>query len=549
MTPLAPLFLLAAVPQQPPCLGPPQDVVPLSSSTAGYELGFVQIDGPSALAIGQSFSPSGVASVHVDTYEFSPLNGFWTAQATLTLPGRIGPPDGFGRTVDMEEDRAAFTILDAGQLSLLLLERDGSGNWAIDDILPSATNVIRHVRLSGDRVAMGVDANSRIEIWADAPSGWVLDGVIQEDPGTVFNFTTEFDLEGDRLVSNATARMRTYRRQAAGSWLLEPSHPNPPGYNLDPWFEPVLFADGRWSQVVRVQGGGDAIGFWRVSQDGLPTRAIFDGALPYSVLPGMTVQTDRAILDRGTLIAKSEFAGCFSTTPSNRPALAVIRVGEGDIPRYEGSVCMRTGGSTPSVVLGYDYGGGGLASTVTFPGSGLPDAVRFWSLVGADDDRNANCQHDGFEIAQNPLLDQNSNGILDSTEVRGSTDCVPLVPNSSGSIASLEVIGTEFHPTTDLGAVIDGLPAHAFGFLAVARTPAPVGPFGIYGLCIGSGPISAFGRYPAFQADGQGSAFASLPSSAFQGPAHVPGDTWGWQYIYRDGSGFGTGPAVRVTLE
>lgn len=81
---------------------------------------------------------------------------------------------------------------------------------------------------------------------------------------------------------------------------------------------------------------------------------------------------------------------------------------------------------------------------------------------------------------------------------------------SSGRVASLHVIGTEFYPTTDLTAVISGLPASTFGFMAVARTPAPVGPFGVFRLSIGSGPISAFGRYPAFQTLSQGDAVVTL---------------------------------------
>ncbi|QDV04771.1 hypothetical protein Poly30_02640 [Planctomycetes bacterium Poly30] len=551
MLTFAPLLLLVPVPQAPPCLGSPQDVVPLSSSVPGYSLRLVRVAGPRALTLGESVDAAGAPSVHIDTYEAAPQNLLWAAQSSITLPGRLSPSSGFGRTFDLDGDRAAFAIFDSGQRSLVILERDASGAWAIDDIVPSATHRIEHVRLSGERVAMGVDTAARIEIWADAPSGWVLDGVIQEDPGSVLNFTTEFDLEGDRLVSNARGwGLETYRRQAAGSWVRESNAPNAGGYYLDPWFEPAFFASGRWAQVVWQPGTNTAagIGFWRVSQDGLPTRSIFDGVMLYSDLPYPRVITESGAFDRGTLVAPSRFNGCTSSTSGLEPGLAVIRVGAGDVPRLEGSLCFRTGASPQDSLVEFDYGGGALAATVRLIGSTQPSIVRFWSLLGADDDRNANCEYDGFEIALDPLLDRNLNGILDATEIRGSTDCVPVQPNTSGSIASLEVIGTEFHPTTDLAASVRGLPANSFGFLAVARTPQPVGPFGLYGLCIGSGPISAFGRYPAFQADAQGNAWAALPSTAFQGPAHVPGDTWGWQYIYRDGSGFGTGPAVRVTL-
>ncbi|MEM9800909.1 MAG: hypothetical protein AAGA20_11335 [Planctomycetota bacterium] len=544
-------LLVLALAQQPPCLSSFQRVEPLGPTGPGYSYAFVAVDGDLAVAAGRPPGSSPVTP-RLDFFERDPASGRWAATQSLALP----PLFGGVRALDLEGSRAVVQLRSGAREALKLFERSAAtGAWA-DVGAQTIPFPVRSFALSGDRVALGVDFPERIEIWRCFTSGaCTLEDTIPPPEPFAVNFTTEFALDGDRLISNAPGVFDVYRRTASGAWPLEVSTRPflPAGFVLNWWFEPPRSAGGRLIHAVNELSSGDylsGVGFWRLSSGPAPTRVAYDGFLADDTIPGRILETDCAVLERGTALLSVGETACAATQGVTRQ-LGVVAAGPADVPTYLGTICSLAAGTTTTQRRAFDYDGRSIAITaVGEPGPGTC-SVHFARLLGADLDGDANCVEDEQQIAADPSLDRNGNGRLDALEVRGREECIPG-PNTSGTVARLRIVGNDLVPADDLFARIDGLPPATSGVLVVALSPAPAPPAGPFGLCIGGGASGRFGRYAAVQADAGGTAFVPVPATALPvagGPvAGLPSERWGWQLIYRDGAGASASSAVRVRL-
>jgi hypothetical protein len=187
--------------------------------------------------------------------------------------------------------------------------------------------------------------------------------------------------------------------------------------------------------------------------------------------------------------------------------------------------------------------------------NGLPDACDI-----AGDPATFDCDSDGLldscEIAADPSLDQNGNGVLDSCECEVQNTCTALA-NSTGAPADIDWTGS-LHIDDDLFALtVSSAPPQQFGLFfygpAEQASPPMVGD-GL--LCVGAGGLGLFRLNPAAVTSDTGSLarvihFADPPTGS--GPGQVdPGDTWHFQFWFRDPvggpAGFNFSDALRVTF-
>ncbi len=543
----AALLTLAATPQALPCLSPFQRVRPLSAGAPGYQIVSIEVDGDVALSVGAGLSPLLGHMVHVDAYERDTVTGTWQAVQSLDFRGQSPIVPG---VFELEGGRAILPLDVPPRQAVMVLERDPfTGLWSLEEIIPTFSRHIQGARLSGDRVAIGFEHPEVIEVWVRTSAGWVLEDSMTDAGPWSNDFSSDFDIEGDRIVVGGAVRQEVYRRTTSGRWEHERGVRPPTGFHFWGWSNPPVFADGRWITLVQENGTGSpdlAMSSLRVSPDAGTTRVIADGLLSSAVVPGTVTQAVYGAMAGGTMLILLGSAGC----PNGDWAFAAVSTGNADTPELRGWTCSPGGGGMSERTGGIGYDGHTFAvTTVEYVGTAVISSASFATLLGSDHDRDGNCVRDAEQIAQQPDLDRNVNGRLDSSEARGSASCVPTSPNSTGGIALLRIVGTEFAPITDLTAVIEGVPANTIGVLAVARTRLAGPPAGPFSLCIGDGMSGAFARYPVVQSDAQGVAIVALGSIMLPGAVHVPGDQWGWQYVYRDGSGFGTSEAVRVVLQ
>ena len=151
--------------------------------------------------------------------------------------------------------------------------------------------------------------------------------------------------------------------------------------------------------------------------------------------------------------------------------------------------------------------------------------------------------------------DRNGDGVTDTCQMVGAPYCNPAVPNSSGLAARLQGLGSASVSENQLDLCVFELPTMEFGYLlassATAFTPSAGSSIG--NLCLAGGPD--FGRYTSFtQSSGAGGAacvpidLTSIPTAI--GPIGLSGgDTWYFQYWYRDGVSSNFTAGLEVTLE
>ncbi|MCP3914897.1 MAG: hypothetical protein GY711_04960 [bacterium] len=131
----------------------------------------------------------------------------------------------------------------------------------------------------------------------------------------------------------------------------------------------------------------------------------------------------------------------------------------------------------------------------------------------------------------------------------GHRTCVAN-PNSSGSAASIDAFGCEplITGTLELGARL--LPQNEFGYFLMSSTQAFLPLFGGSdgNLCLGL-PLQRFAQDILSSGEG-GDVYFPLDLGALPGQTTLaPGETWTFQYWYRDGAGSNTTDAVAVTFE
>ncbi|MAE45296.1 MAG: hypothetical protein CMJ86_00230, partial [Planctomycetes bacterium] len=177
--------------------------------------------------------------------------------------------------------------------------------------------------------------------------------------------------------------------------------------------------------------------------------------------------------------------------------------------------------------------------------NGIPDECDISSGFSADCDLDT--VPDECQIAINPNLDLNGNGILDACECVVSSYCTSS-PNSVGPGAVISYSGTAFVANNDLTLIASACPTSEFGifFYGPGQISNPVGN-GI--LC-----VSQFFRLAPILTNSAGTAALSMDLTSPPDPAGQidAGETWNFQFWYRDpsagGAGFNFTDALNITF-
>jgi len=175
--------------------------------------------------------------------------------------------------------------------------------------------------------------------------------------------------------------------------------------------------------------------------------------------------------------------------------------------------------------------------------NGLPDACDLAS--GFSEDCDGDTVPDACQIAQNPGLDADQNGVLDSCECGWTSYCVTS-PNSVGTGALISASGSSGVSQADLTLEASLAPPTQFGifFYAAGSGQTPL----LDGVLCVSGQIY---RLPAVQIDGLGNAAHLLDYSAPPGAGSeiTGGSSWHFQFWYRDPTGGPNGSNLSDGLE
>jgi hypothetical protein len=155
------------------------------------------------------------------------------------------------------------------------------------------------------------------------------------------------------------------------------------------------------------------------------------------------------------------------------------------------------------------------------------------------------CDSDGipdlYEMALEPNLDLNGNGVIDACECLVSAYC-QSAPNSVGPGATIGAIGQPSIALDHFTLTASGCPATQFGIFFHGPGQQNV-PFGDGILCA-TGP---FGRLPMIATDPNGAAAHALDLTPF-----LPGETRNVQFWYRDPdaglTGFNLTHGLQVTI-
>jgi len=151
-------------------------------------------------------------------------------------------------------------------------------------------------------------------------------------------------------------------------------------------------------------------------------------------------------------------------------------------------------------------------------------------------DCNGNSVYDGTEIAANPALDLNANGILDSCECLVTSYCVGA-PNSVGSGAVMDHAGTVSLGINNLTLLCTGCPPNTAGVFFYGPQQTQVA-FGNGFRCVG-GSITRTGPTAA---SGGGIAARNINFAAFPFNTTISaGSTQNFQFWYRNAAAGGAG--------
>jgi len=128
--------------------------------------------------------------------------------------------------------------------------------------------------------------------------------------------------------------------------------------------------------------------------------------------------------------------------------------------------------------------------------------------------------------------------------VCSSVNYCEAAPNSTGSGATISARGTTSVSANNFGLAVSGAPAGTPGLFYYGPATLHI-PFGNGYRCIGGGPNGVFRLFPPVFTDGSGDAsrfIDLLAPPANAGPGQIsPGDTWNFQYWYRDPAAGGAG--------
>lgn len=214
----------------------------------------------------------------------------------------------------------------------------------------------------------------------------------------------------------------------------------------------------------------------------------------------------------------------------------------GEVPAFENWAAGQ-----PDNSLGADW-------AIFLPGSGewtdepsQPERLGVVEVISEDCDGDQ--LPDAFQIAQEPGLDWNGDGVLDAC---ATSNYCTATSSSTGSAAVIRAAGTPVIADNAFTLQAQDMPLNEFGYFLMSESTAFVPGFGGSdgNLCLGA-PIIRFN----LQSDGgmilnSGStgtvSFAPDLGGLPQNTTLLPGDTWYFQLWFRDASSSNTSDGIEV---
>lgn len=470
----------------------------------------VPASGPPTLMVSDSTweNGAGVPRGRVLTYEWDSTSRSWGQIHQLLAP--VGGPLRFGHGMVRDGEWMAVTTQTAsstlGEPLFLFRRGNGASTWSLDTTIPDPGNgwAANALALRDDILVANTNTSStfggNLRVFLlDPQQGWIEDAIVDSSLLGITNIWRVRLLEGEILFSNFPQTLddvRTLRRDHTGTWdlaqVLDGSEfPGEPTFYFD--FD---VSDQRLVVGDRLFGG--------TVQDGFPGRVT-------------------------TYVRDAQTGDWVSDLELKR-----------DMPLI------------PGELFGRDVAVDGHRVLIANDPFGFPQSVFDFNLQPED------CDGDGNPDICQPLAvenDRNGDGVLDACQQVGSVYCVPANPNSTGTAGRLGGLGSADLSLQTLDLCADRLPMNEFGYLLASSGPGFVpnvaGSSG--NLCLAGGPD--FGRYVA-QVASSGAAgitciaidLPTVPTA--QGPkVLVPGDSWYFQFWYRDGGTSNHTPGVMVEFQ
>jgi hypothetical protein len=518
-----------ALGQNPPCLGPFQRVDALVPVLVNPPIG-LHVDGHDAVLWSEYGGPYPF-DYGLHFFREDPATGTWSATESRLYPGPT-----FNRHVALRDGVVAYLHFGDPLIEFVILEREPvTGIWQRLGAVPAPPYFelnVPQLLVSRELVAVQGSGSVPSTVWRRGPAGYALAISFPTGENSILA------VDGERVVRALTYHAELYRCPATGgSELL--------GYIQAPSsrrFRSGVHIDGE--RLVADVAGIEGVATWRVEWD-TPSgaSAVLDTVTPYSAgIPhgtgslGSSFGAGSLLTQQSTLCSGGPF-GSFTAS--------FVEVGTHGHLHVAGAICVEM--SMPFLPLRSVSTDGRTVARLHRDAAGHT-SVEFARYLGAALDRDRDCVPDTDQIRMDARLDLNANARLDAFERGGEAFCAQLAPNSTGSFASLELIGSESVHSSDLAAVARALPPHAVGAstFTFAPRPLPANATSALGLCI----LGA--RHPAVAADARGVAVVAIHPSALPtrvgSASAIAGQTWAWQHVYRDGATVAVTPAVAVEL-
>ena len=155
-----------------------------------------------------------------------------------------------------------------------------------------------------------------------------------------------------------------------------------------------------------------------------------------------------------------------------------------------------------------------------------------------------------------PLVDLDTNGVVDRCELVGETYCDPAVPNSTGIPGAVAILGSADVAVNDLKVSARGLPQGSLGYFLASTSPGSLSPIpGSVGTLCLAGSIGRGVGGGVLSSGSSGTMIGTVDLSSMPQPTGAvtvqAGETWHFQLWHRDVSPLNSNftDAVAVTFQ
>ena len=254
-------------------------------------------------------------------------------------------------------------------------------------------------------------------------------------------------------------------------------------------------------------------------------------------------------------VGSSKVSGAVGIYSGASGALLETLVGEqdGDLFGYQVRLVTNlTGAGTTSLIvsaIGHDKG---RIYVYDFPdpdcnGNGIPDSD---DIANGSLDCNLNGTPDECELALDPSLDWDGNGVLDSCAGGGPSYCFGNI-NAAGNVGSIEASGSPLIIDNNLTLSSHNLPIGQPGYYLFSANTGYVNPFGGGAgvLCLGA-PIRRLNTpagYPLLFVNATGDVSLTLDLGNLPGTILAPGDIYIFQLWHRENDPVTGNPTANTT--